>query len=331
MGTRSRSLALVAVTAAFLSAAPGAGHAIAGTRSPSTCPSAPRGVHHEAPGTGKTVALTFDDGPGRSTQTILRILSNAHVEATFFNLGTNEAAMPGIVRTEHAAGFALGDHTWDHKDLSLLDATAQAREIDRERAEQASLTGSAPCLLRPPYGTYNATTLDEAQERSMRVWNWSVDTEDWKAEGSDDSYWIQRIISRAEAGGSQQHPVLLMHNMTGGNPATVHALPAVIQYYRSRGYSFVDLYGHTGQPVVNRLNPTSGPPRGGVRVTVIGSGFLGVRAVRFGTVAGRSIQVESSRRLTVICPAHAAGRVRVRVITTFGKSAVSSADVFRYG
>lgn len=330
MAVLSRALALAALATALFTATPSVGQTVGAAWSPSTCPDAPRGVHRYAPGSGKTVALTFDDGPGGSTQRILQILSNAHVEATFFNLGMNEAALPGLVRAEHRAGFALGDHTWDHKDLSSLDATAQAREIDRERTEQASLTGAQSCLLRPPYGTYNATTLDLAQQRGMRVWNWSVDTEDWKANGSDDSYWIRRIIDRAEAGGSQRHPVILMHNMTGGNPATVNALPAVIKYYRSRGYSFVDLYGHTGQPVVNHITPSSGPLRGRIRVTVTGYGFLGVRAVRFGTVDGRSIQVESNRRLTVISPAHAAGRVHVRVTTTFGTSVAGPADLFRY-
>ena len=327
---RSRALALVAVTAACLTATPVLGSAVAETISSSTCPSVPRGVHRYAPGSGKTVALTFDDGPGRSTPHILRILANAHVEATFFNLGMNEAAMPHLVRAEHTSGYALGDHTWDHKDLSSLDAIAQGREIDRERKEQASLTGEQSCLLRPPYGTYDATTLELAQERGMRVWNWSVDTEDWKASGSGDSYWVHRIISRAEAGGSLQHPVVLMHNQTGGNPATVAALPAVIKYYRAHGYSFVDLYGHTGQPIINRISPSSGPLRGHILVTITGHGFEGVRAVRFGTVDGWSINVESNRRLTVISPPHAEGRIHIRVITTFGRSSPSVADDFRY-
>lgn len=330
MAVRRRTAALVAVTAVALTTMPALGAGAAAARSTSTCPSVRRVVHRYAPGTGKTVALTFDDGPGRSTPQILRILANAHVEATFFNLGMNEAATPSLVRAEHTAGFALGDHTWDHKDLSSLDAAAQAREIDRERAEQASLVGTQSCLLRPPYGTYDATTLALAQERGMRVWDWSVDTEDWKADGSADSYWVHRIVTRAEAGGAQNHPVILMHNQTGGNPATVEALPAVIKYYQARGYSFVDLYGHTGQPIVNRISPSSGPLRGHIRVTITGYGFLGVRSVSFGDRVGRSIRVESNRKLTVVTPAHGEGRVHVRVTTTFGRSSPTDADVFRY-
>jgi uncharacterized protein with LGFP repeats len=75
----------------------------------------------------------------------------------------------------------------------------------------------------------------------MSVWNWSVDTEDWKAAGSGSADWVNRIVSLAQAGGSQTHPVVLMHNQPGGNPATVTALPTIIQFYRDRGYGFVSL------------------------------------------------------------------------------------------
>lgn len=36
-------------------------------------------------------------------------------------------------------------------------------------------------------------------------------------------------------------PVVLMHNAQSGDPATVKALPAIISYFRSRGYRFVVL------------------------------------------------------------------------------------------
>ena len=64
-------------------------------------------------------------------------------------------------------------------------------------------------------------SYDAPLDRRMTVWNWSVDTEDWKAQGSGDQYWIDRIRSRAEDGASQPHPVILLHNQVVGNPATV--------------------------------------------------------------------------------------------------------------
>jgi peptidoglycan/xylan/chitin deacetylase (PgdA/CDA1 family) len=295
-----------------------------------TCGAASSGVHRYAPGAGNTVALTFDDGPGPSTPAIRSILADAHVEATFFNIGENEAARPGQVRAEHSQGFALGDHTWDHSDLTTLGRAQQAAEIDRERREQRSLVGAYSCLVRPPYGSFDATTLGLAQARNMQVWNWSVDTEDWKADGSDASGWIHRIISRAEAGGAMRHPVILMHNAAGGDPATVDALPGIIRYYKSHGYTFVDVLAHTGHPSVVSISPTSGPSSGRTRVTVTGHGFTGVRAVSFGGVDGAAVDVESSTRLVVTSPAHAAAKVIVRVITTFATSRAVSADGYRY-
>jgi peptidoglycan/xylan/chitin deacetylase (PgdA/CDA1 family) len=151
-------------------------------------------------------------------------------------------ARPALVREEAGAGYPLGDHTWDHPNMMLLPAGSQAAELDRMTAAQRSLTGTAPCLFRPPYGDYNATTLALAQQRGMTFWLWSVDTQDWMANGSGSSYWVQRIIGLAESeGGQQPHPVVLMHNQPVGNPATVSALPTIIQFFQSRGYTFVAL------------------------------------------------------------------------------------------
>jgi peptidoglycan-N-acetylglucosamine deacetylase len=206
------------------------------------CPRAPYGAHFHAPGRVKTVALTFDDGPGRSTAAIVKVLARYRVPATFFNIGVNVAARPGLVRQEVRAGYAMGDHTWDHPNMVLLSAASQAREIDRMNAKLKAVAGVNACAFRPPYGKYGTTTLRLAQQRRMRVWLWSVDTQDWMARGSGSSYWVHRIIRLAEQeGGAQRHPVVLMHNQAAGNPATVAALPVIIRFFRSHGYQFVRL------------------------------------------------------------------------------------------
>ena len=130
------------------------------------------------------------------------------------------------MRAEGADGFLIGNHTWDHPDMTTLSAAGQAAELDKVIHEQELLAGSAPCVFRPPYGDYDSTTLAIARARRMSVWMWSVDTEDWEAEGSGSSYWVNRIISLAESeGGALNHPVVLMHNQGIPMPATVTALP----------------------------------------------------------------------------------------------------------
>jgi peptidoglycan-N-acetylglucosamine deacetylase len=206
------------------------------------CPRASYGAHFYAPGRGKTVALTFDDGPGRSTAAILKVLARYRVPATFFNIGVNVAVRPALVRKEVKAGYAMGDHSWDHPNMILLPAASQAREIDRMNAELKAVARARACAFRPPYGNYDAVTLSLAQQRRMSVWLWSVDTQDWVARGSGSSYWVSRIIRLAEReGGALRRPVVLMHNQPAGNPATVAALPVIIRFFRSHGYRFVRL------------------------------------------------------------------------------------------
>jgi peptidoglycan/xylan/chitin deacetylase (PgdA/CDA1 family) len=204
------------------------------------CPRASYGAHFYAPGRGKTVALTFDDGPGRSTAAIVKVLARYRVPATFFNIGVNVAVRPGLVRKEVRAGYAMGDHTWNHPNMNLLPAASQAREIDRMNAELKAVAHARACAYRPPYGDYDAVTLSLARHRRMSVWLWSVDTQDWMADGSGSSFWVNRIIRLAEReGGALRHPVVLMHNQPAGNPATVSALPVIIRFFRSHGYRFV--------------------------------------------------------------------------------------------
>lgn len=256
--------AVAGAAAICLSAAASAGHphpvrngptrgttALAGSRpprarglaaAPRRCPAAPYGPNFYAAGRGKTVALTFDDGPGRTTAQVLSILRKQHVPATFFNIGENEASRKSLVREDAKDGETLGNHTWNHPDMATLPASQQAAQLDLTSREQKAIVGFPPCVFRPPYGDYDTTTLRLAQQRRMEVWLWSVDTQDWKADGSGSSFWVRRIIRLAEdEGGKLHHPVVLMHNQPIGNPATVRALPTIIRFFRTRGYHFVRL------------------------------------------------------------------------------------------
>ena len=161
------------------------------------------------------MALTFDDGPGRSTGAILTIVKRYRVPATFFNIGAAMATRPYLVRDEVRAGFAMGNHSWDHPHMTTLPAVRQAAELSQASAEQRSIAGTAPCVAAPGR-RYAATTLRLAQQQRMSVWLWSVDTVDWAANGSGSSYWVQRIIRLAEQGDTLAHPILLMHDARPG-------------------------------------------------------------------------------------------------------------------
>lgn len=213
-------------------------------------------MEYNAPGVeggGKTVAMTFDDGPGPSTQAIINILIKFHVPATFFNVGLSEARWPGLVKEEQRDGFVVGDHTWDHPQMTDLSVAAQRAELEKVAAEQRKLAGTSPCVFRPPYGEYNATTLKLVNQLHMSLWLWDVDPQDWEADGSGSAYWINHVVTTAEReGGALRHPVVDMHNQSIPMPATVAALPTILRYFTAHGYTFVNLLGGTRPPHATR-------------------------------------------------------------------------------
>ncbi|SOZ21551.1 hypothetical protein CBM2623_A150027 [Cupriavidus taiwanensis] len=84
-----------------------------------------------------------------------------------------------------------------------------------------------------------------------------------------------------------------------------------------------------GPPTVTAVTPSSGPTSGGTAVTVTGTNFVGVTAVRFGGTAA-SFVVNGATSLTATAPARPAGTVDITVTTAGGTSATSAADQFTF-
>ncbi len=82
-------------------------------------------------------------------------------------------------------------------------------------------------------------------------------------------------------------------------------------------------------PRVTEVLPPSGPAGGGTRVTVIGGGFEGASAVRFGGTPASEYEVRSPDELLAVAPP-GSGVVDVTVTTPQGTSAPSSDDDFVY-
>ncbi len=76
-------------------------------------------------------------------------------------------------------------------------------------------------------------------------------------------------------------------------------------------------------PTVTGLSVTSGSTAGGTSVTITGTGFSGVTGVKFGTVAGTGVVVNSTTSITVTSPAESAGTVDVTVSAAGGTSATN--------
>ena len=119
------------------------------------------------------VAFTFDDGPGPEwTPRVLDALEAAGVPATFFMVGRNLEAHADLVRGR-LTGHEVGNHSWSHDDLATLDLAGVNAELTRTHTVIQAVTGSAPRLLRPPYGHLGGSTLLAADSLGYDVVLWS--------------------------------------------------------------------------------------------------------------------------------------------------------------
>ncbi|WP_159926814.1 MULTISPECIES: S-layer family protein [Nocardia] len=84
----------------------------------------------------------------------------------------------------------------------------------------------------------------------------------------------------------------------------------------SNGFS----YSYVPAPVVASAVPSSGPATGGNTLPLVGNGFTGATAVRFGATPASSYTVVSDTQITAVAPAGAAGPVAVTVATAGGTS-----------
>jgi peptidoglycan-N-acetylglucosamine deacetylase len=160
---------------------------------------------------GREVLLTFDDGPHpKLTPLLLDALDAAGAKAVFFVLGSRVSAPGGVdlVKRAVAAGHVVGNHTWDHADLTKLDEGQVRDQITRTHDLIAPFLGSHP-LFRPPYGAHNSIVDRVVENLGYHTMLWSVDSEDWKTSNKPDK-WIVPTVETIRLRG---HSVCLCHDI----------------------------------------------------------------------------------------------------------------------
>ncbi len=180
----------------------------------------------------REVALTFDDGPSPLvTPLLLAILHRYGTPATFFVIGAHARAYPYLVAEMAAAGDEVGDHTFDHPNLTSLSPQAAAQEIDAAAEVIREVTGRPPRWFRPPGGDYTAAVADAARRAGMGLAMWTENSGDWAAPPAKTL--ADQVPLRVEPGS-----IILLHSTT---LVTARALPQIIVELRRRGYTLVTL------------------------------------------------------------------------------------------
>lgn len=177
--------------------------------------------------TEKLLALTFDDGPRRSTTSaLLDGLVRRGVHATFFLVGSNLDGNEELILRMEAEGHQVGIHSYNHKMLTGLNAADLYTEVGALRDRLTDLLGHDGFLLRPPYGK----TDDALRRRAgAPIILWSIDPEDWSDDDSDRQTAL--ILSQVQDG-----DIILLHDIY---PSSVDTALRVVDALLDEGYYFV--------------------------------------------------------------------------------------------
>lgn len=178
----------------------------------------------------KMVAFTFDDGPRpTTTPRLLQLLAEQKVPATFFVVGRMAGLYPKLVKAEVQAGHLVGNHTYHHVDLRLLDADLMATEIKACGEAVLAASGQTPRYFRPPGGDYDGEVTTIAAALGYTTVFWTSDPGDY-AEPSD-KVLLERLTRTIKPGG-----VVLLHD---GPEVTLRVLPTIFEQLRAQDYEFV--------------------------------------------------------------------------------------------
>jgi peptidoglycan-N-acetylglucosamine deacetylase len=202
-------------------------------------------VYYNGAKNAKLVALTFDDGPdNRFTPKILDILKQNDIKATFFVVGSHVKEYPDVVKRIVDEGNAIGNHTWDHGQLSKMNRTQVKNEINRADEQLYSILGFHTALFRPPYGETTKNAVQECTDQGYKLIDWSVDTRDWA--GAPTPQIMKDVNNELFPGG-----IILQHSAGGKNgdlSNTVAATEQIIKSLKAKGYQFVTIPQLLGIP-----------------------------------------------------------------------------------
>ncbi len=217
----------------------------------------------------KAVCLTFDGASEANVALpILDTLRSRNVKATMFLTGHFLKRYPDIVRQILSGGHEIGNHTLSHPHLTtyeqnhiqstLPDITAETihRELQKNSELYYSITGQKmQPLWRAPYGEFNKTICEWAQQAGFRHIGWRVaksfrenlDSNDWIPDENTPGFKtpqevFEKIISIAESNTALNGGIILMHLGTARKEQAMQMytiLGKLIDELRLRGFRMI--------------------------------------------------------------------------------------------
>jgi len=181
----------------------------------------------------RRIALTFDDGPHPvHTERLLDALAELGAPATFFVVGRDVDANPGVVARIAREGHELGNHTYRHRYLPLARSHSVERELRATDRAIVRAAGVTTKVARPPWGGRSPRNVRVFQRLRKRLVLWDVNSFDWKGKPAGEV--VRRVLARVRSGS-----IVLMHEARDGGETTIEAVRMLVPALRERGFELV--------------------------------------------------------------------------------------------
>ncbi len=192
------------------------------------------------------VALTFNDGPLDWTQELIGTLDAAGHKATFFVNGNTVRDYVSTVSNMESGGHQVASHTWDgNVDLTTLSFDGLKTQMCQTESILLAALGYVPKAMRPPFLSYNSTTLRDLGTLGYRVISIDIDTLDDEFQATNPSISEQNYVDGYNAGGS----LSLMHDIYQNTVETI--VPYVINFLATKGKKSVTVAQCLGETKVS--------------------------------------------------------------------------------
>lgn len=177
---------------------------------------------------GKTLYLTFDDGPHPEiTAFILEELKKYNARATFFCIGENVARYPDVYQRLITEGHVVGNHTQHH----INGWKSSQRDYISDVKAAGNFIDSR--LFRPPYGRMKKSQMKSLiRELHMTIVMWNILAGDWDATVSPEKCY-DRIKNKITPGN-----IIVLHDSEKAWERMSYILPRLLEDFTRSGYQF---------------------------------------------------------------------------------------------
>ena len=174
----------------------------------------------------KQIAITFDDGPSLYTEELLDGLMKRNVKASFFLIGKKVEEFPDIVKREKEEGHLIGNHTYNHVDISKVSEEVAKEELGKTDQALKKILGEGTIYVSPPFGI-RQKKLEE--ELDLIPVMWSIDPLDWTTENVTEI--VNKVVTEAD-----ENDIILMHDCY---KSSVEAALRIIDILQKKDFEFV--------------------------------------------------------------------------------------------